>query len=112
VVKYCELLSEGQSPQHAAEDALASRVATRSAGTRKKTEMKKSRNGKISYYHQMLAGCLVHPDRKEVIPVFPEPIIQQDGTTKNDCERNAPAGSSDTFAASIQNCPLLSSKMP
>ncbi len=26
---------------------------------------------------------------KEVIPVMPEPIIKQDGQTKNDCERNA-----------------------
>ena len=50
---------------------------------------KKSRNGKTSYYHQMLGACLVHPDRKEVIPICPEPIIKQDGNTKNDCERNA-----------------------
>jgi hypothetical protein len=32
---------------------------------------------------------VVHPDLKEVIPLAPEPIIQQDGHTKNDCERNA-----------------------
>jgi hypothetical protein len=32
---------------------------------------------------------LVHPDLKEVIPLAPEPIIKQDGDTKNDCERNA-----------------------
>jgi hypothetical protein len=31
----------------------------------------------------------VHPDRREVVPLAPEPIIKQDGTTKNDCERNA-----------------------
>jgi hypothetical protein len=31
----------------------------------------------------------VHPDLKEVIPLAPEPIINQDGHTKNDCERNA-----------------------
>ncbi len=42
-----------------------------------------------SYYHQMLAACLVHPTRKEVLPLAPEPIISQDGTTKNDCEKNA-----------------------
>ena len=34
-------------------------------------------------------GRPVHPDLKEVIPLAPEPIIQQDGQTKNDCERNA-----------------------
>jgi hypothetical protein len=50
---------------------------------------KKSRNGKIAYSHQMLGACLVHPDFKEVIPLCPEPIIKQDGDTKNDCERNA-----------------------
>lgn len=50
---------------------------------------KKSRNGKISYSHQMLGAALVHPDHKEVIPLCPEPIVKQDGETKNDCERNA-----------------------
>jgi hypothetical protein len=50
---------------------------------------KKSRNGKVSYSHQMLGAALVHPDHQEVIPLCPEPIIKQDGDTKNDCERNA-----------------------
>ena len=50
---------------------------------------KKSRNGKVSYSHQMLGAALVHPDHKEVIALCPEPIIKQDGHTKNDCERNA-----------------------
>jgi len=50
---------------------------------------KKSRNGQVCYSHQMLGAALVHPDRKEVIPLCPEPIIKQDGDTKNDCERNA-----------------------
>ena len=50
---------------------------------------KKSRNGKIAYSHQMLGAALVHPDLREVIPLCPEPIIKQDGDTKNDCERNA-----------------------
>ena len=47
------------------------------------------RNGKIEYHLQMLAGAFVSPNRKEVIPVCPELIRRQDGTTKNDCERNA-----------------------
>src|SRR5215471_13210221 len=47
------------------------------------------RNGSITYYHQMLGAALVHPDRREVIPLMPEPIVKQDGTAKNDCERNA-----------------------
>ena len=51
--------------------------------------VKHHRNGQITYYHQMLAASLVHPDLKEVIPLAPEPIIVQDGSEKNDCERNA-----------------------
>jgi len=47
------------------------------------------RNGSITYYHQMLGAALIHPDFREVIPLMPEPIIKQDGTEKNDCERNA-----------------------
>jgi len=47
------------------------------------------RNGSITYYHQMLGAAIIHPDRREVIPFMPEPIVKQDGTTKNDCERNA-----------------------
>src|SRR4051794_35421506 len=37
----------------------------------------------------MLGAALIHPDVREVIPLMPEPIVQQDGTAKNDCERNA-----------------------
>jgi len=52
-------------------------------------ERKNSQSGEISYHHQMLAGAIVHPDLATVIPLAPEPIIKQDGETKNDCERNA-----------------------
>jgi len=45
--------------------------------------------GETTYYHQMLGAVLVHPDHKEVIPLAPEPIQKQDGSSKNDCERNA-----------------------
>lgn len=48
-----------------------------------------SKAGEITYYLQMLGAAIVHPDFKEVIPLCPEMIIKQDGTTKNDCERNA-----------------------
>src|SRR5271157_974006 len=50
---------------------------------------KHHRNGSVTYSHQLLGATLVHPDLKVVIPLAPEPIIQQDGQTKNDCERNA-----------------------
>ena len=51
--------------------------------------VKTSRDGTTTYYHQMLGAVIVHPSQKQVIPLVPEPIIKQDGTTKNDCERNA-----------------------
>jgi len=47
------------------------------------------KTGEVSYHHQMLGASIVHPDQKAVIPLAPEPIIKQDGETKNDCERNA-----------------------
>src|SRR5260370_9189256 len=47
------------------------------------------RNGSITYYHQMLGAALIHPDFLAVIPLMPEPLMKQDGTEKNDCERNA-----------------------
>jgi hypothetical protein len=47
------------------------------------------KTGETTYAHQMLGVAMVHPDKKEVIPLAPEPIIKQDGKTKNDCERNA-----------------------
>lgn len=50
---------------------------------------KHHRNGSVTYTHNMLGAAMVHPGLKEVIPLAPEPIIKQDGETKNDCERNA-----------------------
>jgi hypothetical protein len=50
---------------------------------------KRNKNGKTLYHQQMYAASFVHPHHKEVIPVFPEMIIKQDGSNKNDCERNA-----------------------
>ena len=47
------------------------------------------RKGQIGYYHQLLAAVLVHPDQKQVLPLFPEAITHQDGESKNDCELNA-----------------------
>jgi hypothetical protein len=51
--------------------------------------VKEHHNGSMTYYHQMLSAALVHPDQKVVYPFCPEPIMKTDGTTKNDCERNA-----------------------
>lgn len=46
-------------------------------------------NGTVSYYHQMFGACIVHPDKGNVIPLCPEVILNEDGQSKNDCERNA-----------------------
>jgi len=48
-----------------------------------------SKSGKTLYHLQALGAAIIHPDRKEVIPLPPEFICKQDGETKNDCERNA-----------------------
>jgi hypothetical protein len=50
---------------------------------------KEHKNGSITYYHQMLGACIVHPDQSNVIPLCPETIQNGDGSEKNDCERNA-----------------------
>ena len=50
---------------------------------------KERRNGTIEYHLQMVTGAFVSPGRKEVLPLCPELIRRQDGSTKNDCERNA-----------------------
>ena len=47
------------------------------------------RNSSITYAHQMLGAAIIHPDQRAVIPLMPEPIANDDGTDKNDCERNA-----------------------
>ncbi len=51
--------------------------------------VKKHAGGNESYYHQMLGACVVHPNKKNVIPLCPEAIVNQDGSAKNDCERSA-----------------------
>jgi hypothetical protein len=50
---------------------------------------KEHKDGSVTYYHQMLGACIVHPDQPNVIPLCPEPIRNGDGAAKNDCERNA-----------------------
>ena len=50
---------------------------------------KEHKDGSITYYHQMLGACIVHPDQPNVIPLCPELIQNGDGSAKNDCERSA-----------------------
>ena len=47
------------------------------------------RGGATAYHHAGLAAILLHPDHEEVFPLDFEPILNQDGAKKNDCERNA-----------------------
>jgi hypothetical protein len=50
---------------------------------------RKHRNGVLSYHHCGLAAVLVHPCESEVFAMDFEPILRQDGSKKNDCERAA-----------------------
>lgn len=68
---------------------------------------RKAKNGRITYYHQMLSASLVHPDHREVIPLMPEPIIKQDGQAKNDCERNAAKRFFEKFRKDHPHLPVI-----
>src|SRR6516165_6807829 len=69
--------------------------------------VKHHRNGGVTYSHQLLGATLVHPDLKEVIALAPEPIIQQDGQTKNDCERNATRRWLERFRREHPHLPVI-----
>jgi RNase P protein component len=50
----------------------------------------KNKSGeKTEYYHQILSAQITHPDKSTVLPLCPEAITREDGSAKNDCERNA-----------------------
>jgi len=61
----------------------------------------------ISYYIYMLGASIVHPDRKEVISLCLEPIEQQDGEDKNDCERNAAKRFLEDFRREHPHLPVI-----
>ena len=48
-----------------------------------------SKNGNLRYHHQILQPAMVHPDRRQVLPLAPVQISNRDGTDKQDCEINA-----------------------
>jgi hypothetical protein len=50
---------------------------------------KQHSDGTSSYYHQMFGICVVHPEKRNVIPLCPEVIVNQHDADKNDCEQNA-----------------------
>lgn len=51
--------------------------------------IREHKNGNTSYSHLILQATIVHPDQKQVIPLMPEEVCNEDGTTKQDCELNA-----------------------
>ncbi|MGB0840565.1 MAG: transposase [Chitinophagales bacterium] len=50
---------------------------------------KNHKDGSTTFQHKFLCAALVHPHKREVFILDAEPIEQQDGITKNDCELNA-----------------------
>ena len=50
---------------------------------------KTSKKGKTRFHHQILQTAMVHPKKRQVVPLAPEPIRNGDGTEKQDCELNA-----------------------
>lgn len=69
--------------------------------------VKESKKGEKTYYHQMLSAALVHPDQKVVFPFAPEPIMNSDGSEKNDCERNAAKRWLDDFRREHPHLPVV-----
>ncbi len=47
------------------------------------------KDGSISHSHKVLQAAIMHPDKKQVIPLMPEEIRNTDGTGKQDCENKA-----------------------
>jgi hypothetical protein len=43
---------------------------------------KKPKKGKTRYHHQILQAVIVHPDKKQVLPLSREPIRNTDGSNK------------------------------
>lgn len=46
-------------------------------------------SGEISYSHSVLQGAIMHPSKKQVLPVMPQAIQNSDGEKKQDCESKA-----------------------
>jgi hypothetical protein len=47
------------------------------------------KSGVTIHSHQALQAVIVHPDKKQIIPMMPEEISNTDGDEKQDCEINA-----------------------
>lgn len=69
--------------------------------------LQKKHGESITYQHQVLQGALMHPDCKQVIPIMPEPILNEDGNKKQDCEHNAAKRFLDKLKKDHPRLPLL-----
>lgn len=49
---------------------------------------KHKKDGTTTYSHQVLVPLIVHPDKKQILPLMPEEIKNEDGKKKQDCELN------------------------
>jgi hypothetical protein len=50
---------------------------------------KEGKKGAIRHFHQIVQAALMHPDKRQVIPLAPEEVKNTDGKEKQDCEINA-----------------------
>jgi Transposase DDE domain len=65
------------------------------------------RDGTTSYHHAGLAAVMIHPAHEEVFPLDFEPILNADGSKKNDCERNAAKRLSAALKDRYPDLPLI-----
>jgi hypothetical protein len=50
---------------------------------------KEAKKGKIAYEHKIVQAALMHPDKRQVLPLAPEEVKNTDGRDKQDCEIEA-----------------------
>jgi hypothetical protein len=50
---------------------------------------RKLKSGETRYFHSVVTPVIVSPNRTEVIPLWPEFVVPQDGHEKQDCENAA-----------------------
>jgi hypothetical protein len=59
------------------------------------------------YYHQILQATIVHPEKRQVLPLAPEFIRNDDGQSKQDCEINAAKRLIPRIRAEHRQLPLV-----
>ncbi len=65
------------------------------------------KDGEVTYTHQIVVGSIVHPDKRQVLPIGFEPIVKSDGQKKNDCERNASKRWLENFRETHPKLPVI-----